>query len=70
IGRITVDLMNHTGEGVQLLLYDQDGVLLDRAWQPPYHVESDVYWGWYSIRIYTESGYNSDTPYTLRAVFP
>jgi len=71
-GQIIVDLTNHTGGGVQLLLYDQDGVLLVRDYDPSdydYHVEYTGGAGWYSVCIYTED-HNSDTPYTLRATFP
>jgi len=72
-GQIIVDLTNHTGRGVQLLLYDQDGVLRGRDWEPPpYHVEYTGGAGWYSVRIYIadDTSYNSDTPYTLRTTFP
>ena len=70
---VTIDLTNHTGQGVQLLLYYQiptaDGSVA-RAWQPPYHLSYAGQAGWYYIQIYTESGFNTTNPYTLRVVWP
>jgi len=70
-GDIIVDLSNHTGQGVQLqLFYQSVGNLLTYVYEPPYHIEYPGLAGWYYIHIYTESGYNQATPYTLRATFP
>jgi hypothetical protein len=69
-GQITADLTG-TGEGVCLLLYYQSSENLV-GWDctPPYHIEYSGSAGRYYICIYTESGHNTDTPYTLRATFP
>jgi hypothetical protein len=70
-GTMIVDLADHTGQGVQLLLFYQsveNRVGLDQT--PPYHIDYAGQAGWYFIYIYTESGFNSTTPYTLTAVFP
>lgn len=70
-GDVIVDLSNHTGQGVQLqLFYQSVGNLLTYVYEPPYHIEYPGLAGWYYIHIYTESGYNQATPYTLRATFP
>jgi len=72
-GKITADLTNHTGQGVWLLLSDQDGQLVASDPAPPYHIEYIVpsaRCGQYYICIYTKSGYNSHTPYILRPTFP
>jgi hypothetical protein len=55
---------------VQLQLRDSTCSLLVYDWQPPYHIEYSVSAGWYYIYIFTESGYNTITPYTLQVVFP
>ncbi len=70
-GTITIDLSNHTGQGVQLQLFYQsvdNRVAYDL--DPPYHVEYSGQAGWYYVYIYTESGHNSSTPYTLRVTYP
>ena len=71
-GEIEVDLENHTGQGVQLQLHYQS--VPNRVgydWDPPYQIRyTNASPGWYYIRIYTESGHNSDTSYVLRATFP
>ena len=69
-GQITIDLTNYSGGGIQFMLYCPDKPDPIRDWVPPYHIEYTGDAGWYYIRIYTASGYNSDTPYTLRATFP
>jgi hypothetical protein len=67
-GQITVDLTNHTGQGVQLLLfYQSPNNRVGWSTTPPYHIEYTGLAGWYYIYIYAESGYNTITPYTLRA---
>ncbi|MFQ5616064.1 MAG: LVIVD repeat-containing protein [Anaerolineales bacterium] len=67
-GQITVDLSNHTGQGVQLMLYDQPtgSNAVVRAWEPPCQLVYSGGAGWYYVRIYMVSGFNSDTGYTLR----
>ncbi|MBN1582420.1 MAG: hypothetical protein JXA89_17060 [Anaerolineae bacterium] len=70
-GTIAVDLTNHTGNGVQLSLFYEsvnDRVKYDLT--SPYHIEYTGPAGWYYIYIYTASGYNSTTQYTLRATYP
>jgi len=67
--KITVDLTGHSGRGVQLQLRDQGGNLVAYVSEPPYHLEYTGPAGQYYVYIYTESGHNSNTPYTLRATF-
>jgi hypothetical protein len=69
-GQITVDLSNHTGQGVQVILYHPAGIEVARDYQPPYHLVYTGDPGAYYVQVYTESGNNSNTPYTLRAIFP
>ena len=69
-GNATIDLTNHTGQGVQLQLRDQAQKLLAYVYRPPYHIDYAVSAGCYSIGIYTASGYSSATPYTLRVTYP
>jgi hypothetical protein len=70
-GTITIDLTGHTGQGVQLLLfYQSTDDQKDRVWEKPYHIAYSGPAGWYYILIYTESGHNSNTPYTLRVSYP
>ena len=38
--------------------------------ESPYHIEYSGQAGWYYIYIYTASGYNNSTAYTLRVIFP
>ncbi len=69
-GTLVVDLSGHTGQGVQLQLRDAAYNLITYVWQPPYHIERSMPAGWYYIYIFTESGYNNTTPYTLYSMFP
>jgi hypothetical protein len=70
-GQISIDLTNHTGQGVQLqLFYQTIDNLIGFVFAPPYHVEYDGADGWYYIYIFTESGHNSTTPYTLQVTYP
>ena len=70
-GTITIDLTDHTGTGVQVqLFYQTVGNRVAGDMDAPYHVEYTGPAGWYYIYIYTAGGYNSTTPYTLRATFP
>ena len=69
-GDITIDLLNHTGQGVQLQLFYQT---VDNrvAWvtSQPYHIEYTAAAGWYYVYIYTASSYSSTDPYTLRVTY-
>jgi hypothetical protein len=70
-GQITMSLKNHSGTGVQLLLYDQSKKLMcDYDWSPPYEMTCTVSAGCYYVRIYTLAGYNTNKPYTLQVTFP
>ncbi len=70
-GQVHAILNNHTGSGdVQLLLYNQSEEFVCRDFEWPYEIACSTPAGWYYIRIYTESGHNSNTPYTLQATFP
>ena len=66
-----MDLSNHTGQNVQLLLYYQStGNTVARVWEPPYHLDYAGDPGDYYIYVYTPTGFNNTSPYTLRATFP
>ncbi len=67
-GVITVDLTNHTGQGVSLALYDQSQQLVDQ--ETPTHLEYTALPGMYYIYIYTASGHNNTHQYTLRVTYP
>jgi hypothetical protein len=70
-GTVIVDLTDHVGDGVQLqLLYKGASNRVDFSLAPPYHIEYNGLEGWYYIYIYTASGYDDTTQYTLRATFP
>jgi len=69
-GSITVDLTNHTGQGVQLqLFYQSVDNRVAYALHPPYHIEYTGLAGLYYVYIYTASGYNNANPYTLRVAY-
>ena len=68
-GNITIDLTNHTGSGVQLLLYDEAFSVLVQDAAPPYSISYNGPAGKYNIRIFTESGYNN-TEYSMIVNFP
>jgi hypothetical protein len=68
--QITIDLNNHTGQGIQLLLYYPAGNLVGRDIEPPYRLEYTGDPGRYYVRIYSTGGFNNTTPYTLRVVLP
>jgi hypothetical protein len=68
-GKIRVDLTDHTGKGVQLVLfYQSTDNLAERDHDAPYHIDYDGQPGQYYIYIYTESGHNKDRPYALKVV--
>jgi hypothetical protein len=70
-GTITIDLTNHTGQGVQLqLFYQSTNNRVDSDLNAPYHITYTGPAGWYYIYIYTAGGYNTTTPYTLRVTYP
>jgi hypothetical protein len=74
-GEITVNLTGHTGQGVQLQLWrgapraDGSNRVGIRT-QTPFQIVHTGTAGWYYIYIFTESGYNSSTPYTLQVSYP
>jgi hypothetical protein len=72
-GEIAIDLTDHTGQGVQLLLYYQttDTGSVKRDTSKPYSINytaSEL--GRYYIGIYTERNHNTDTAYTLHVNYP
>ena len=70
-GQLNVTLTNHTGQGVQLqLFYQSTANRVGFVPSPPYTLSYNGQAGWYYIFIYTESGFNSTTPYTLRVTYP
>jgi hypothetical protein len=69
-GQVTIDLTNHSATGVQLVLRNAAGERLAVDNTAPYRLEITVDPGRYYVHIYAADGYNSTTPYMLRAVFP
>ena len=74
-GPVDISLTGHTGEGVQLLLYNQALQLQCTDNTPPnFQIDASNCpsqpAGWYYVRIYTASGWNSTTPYVLAIVQP
>lgn len=72
-GPITIDMNNHTGEGVQLQLFYQNtaGSPLVLIYAAPYHIDyTATATGWYYIYIGSTGNFNSSTTYTLRATYP
>ena len=75
-GNITISLNNHTGNNVQLQLYYQNlqpGSLVQFDFTAPYGFTYTVPGGKtgpYHVAIFTESNYNSTTPYALTVTYP
>jgi len=72
-GPIVVDLAQYSGQGVQLQLFKgtpSSGSRVASRTSPPYRLVYSGGVGRYYIYIYTESGFNSATPYMLTATFP
>ncbi|MCP4361868.1 MAG: tandem-95 repeat protein [Chloroflexi bacterium] len=75
-GDITISLNNHTGSNVQLQLYYQNlqtGSLVQFDFTAPYGFAYTVPGGKigpYYVAIFTESNYNSTTPYALTVTYP
>ncbi len=67
-GVITVDLADHSGQGVSLALYDQSQQLVDQ--ETPTHLEYTAQPGLYYVYIYTASGHNNNIRYILRVTYP
>ncbi|MFZ6026191.1 MAG: hypothetical protein ACOYYS_00630 [Chloroflexota bacterium] len=68
-GRVAVTLKNHTGQGVQMLLYHQAPTAngeVARDYEAPYQLTYAGPAGWYYLYLYTPAGYNSSYYYTLR----
>jgi hypothetical protein len=64
---LTIDLFDHTGTDVQLLLYNSQLELKGQATIPPHYQISflNAPLGKYYVRIFTASGYNSTYAYRL-----
>lgn len=71
-GLITINLSNHTGQGVQLqLFYESTSNVVASDVIAPYSIQYTASQaGWYYIYIYTESGWNSNAAYTLLTTYP
>ncbi len=69
-GTISVDLENHVGSGIQLLLYDVNSANLVQVYQEPFQINYVCNEGEYYIRIYTESDFTNSVPYSLRVTYP
>jgi len=70
-GTITITLSNYTGQGGQLQLFYQsvaNRVAYDL--DPPYQIVYNGAAGTYYVYLFTESGFNSATPYNLRVTLP
>lgn len=70
-GSVGVELWDHSGSGVQLLLYDQDmdqPVKYDYA--APYELHYNGKAGRYYITIYSKGNYNSSQSYHVRITYP
>lgn len=71
-GQISIELSNHTGQGVQLQLF-YESVANRVAFQPepPYHIlYGEANAGVYYIYIYSAGNYNQTMPYTLQIDYP
>ncbi|MEW5985932.1 MAG: hypothetical protein AB1791_04805 [Chloroflexota bacterium] len=70
-GLITINLSNHTGQGVQLqLFYESTNNRVAFDLDAPFSIQHTGPAGWYYIYIFTASGWNSNTPYSLWATYP
>ncbi len=72
-GTISIDLTNHTGGGVQVQLFYEvadAGHRVGFDYDAPYHIAYSGAAGWYYVYIYTASGFNTSTPYTLQVTYP
>lgn len=66
---LTIDMDDHKGEGVQMLLYYPSVAannLKFQSYQDPYLIEYDGFAGWYYLRIYASGGYSNSDTYTLQ----
>ncbi len=66
-GSITVDLTNHVGQGLQLLIYDGTNTSpIAQDIDPPYHIElPNNQHGRYYVRIYSTGGYTQSPLYQI-----
>jgi hypothetical protein len=71
-GTITADLSGHTGEGVQLQLFYQstNNLVAFDTGLGDLQVQYNGPAGLYYLYIYTNSGFNNTTPYTLVVNYP
>jgi len=73
-GQIVLDLQGHGGQGVHTLVYygtpSQDLHPQVCTGAPECHLTFAGKRGTYYVRIYTESGFNRASPYTLRVTYP
>lgn len=72
-GTMHAELINHTGQNVQLQMYYQSAADPNSIydWSPPFQLDYvNGPPGIYYVYIYTGSGYNSTTPYTLTITYP
>jgi hypothetical protein len=76
-GDIAINLSNHIGSGVQVILYYQttDQRVEPVCQKPDGGTSCAITYpsqpgGLYYLRIYTASGFNTTTPYTLRVTYP
>ncbi len=73
MGTMHAELPDHPGQGVQLQMYYQSvadpNSIYD--WSPPFQIDYvNGQPGVYYVYIYTASGYNTTTPYTLTITYP
>jgi hypothetical protein len=69
-GTLAASVDGHTGQGVQLFLFYQSPAN-EVGWdyEAPYDISYTGPAGWYYVYIYTESGFNATTSYTLRVTY-
>ena len=68
-GQVTVDLTNHTGLGLQLVLRTSNGSQVVYDYSPPYHLVATVDPGRYYVQLYATGNFNNNAPYTLQVVY-
>jgi hypothetical protein len=70
-GTLTVDVLNHVGQGVQLqLFYLSTANRVASDVEAPYQIVYSGAAGVYYIYVYTAGGYTAATPYTLTVSYP
>lgn len=72
-GQIIINLKDPLSQGMQLLLYYKstgEPMLRTYDYEAPFIITYNGIAGWYYILVFTASGHNSTTPYTLEVTYP